>query len=105
MKKISLTLAAILFFMSASWTATAQEKKPKREGVISGRVVADDGQPMGGAHVMAVGVGKSPVTIAGQMTNCDAEGNFEVTGLSHGVYSMVARAPGYVSVQDQSHKY
>jgi hypothetical protein len=104
MERLSLALAALLF-MSASWTGAAQEKKPKREGVISGRVVADDGQPLGGAHVMAVGVGKPPVTIAGQMTNCDADGNFKLAGLSHGVYSIVARAPGYVSVQDQSRKY
>ena len=104
MERLSLTLAALLF-ISASWSGAAQEKKPKREGVISGRVIADDGQPMGGAQVMAVGVSKSPLTIAGQMTNCDADGNFKVTGLSHGVYSIVAWAPGYVPVQDQSRKY
>jgi hypothetical protein len=104
MKKSSLTLAALLF-ISAPWTATAQETRPKREGVISGRVVADDGQPMGGAQVIAIGVSKSPVAGAMQTTNCDADGNFKVTGLSHGVYSIVARAPGYVSVQDQSRKY
>jgi len=110
-KILSLTLAGLLFmFMSASWRGAAQEKKPKREGVISGRVIADDGQPMGGAQVMAVGVGKSPITIegraiVGQMTSCDPDGNFKVTGLSHGVYSIVARAPGYVPVQDQSRKY
>ena len=104
MERLSLTLAALLF-ISASWSGAAQEKKPKREGVISGRVIADDGQPMGGAQVMAVGAGKSPLTIPGQMTNCDADGNFKVTGLSHGVYSIVASAPGYVPVQDQSRKY
>jgi hypothetical protein len=104
MKRLSLTLAALLF-ISASWTATAQETKPKREGMISGRVVADDGQPMGGAQVIAVGVGRSPGPGAAQTTNCDADGNFKVTGLSHGVYSIIARAPGYVSVQDQSRKY
>jgi Carboxypeptidase regulatory-like domain len=104
MKMLSLTLAAFLL-ISAPWTATAQETRPKREGMISGRLVADDGQPMGGAQVTAVGVGKSPVMGATQTTNCDADGNFKVTGLSHGVYSIVARAPGYVSVQDQSRKY
>jgi hypothetical protein len=104
MKKSSLTLAALLF-ISAPWTATAQETRPKREGVISGRLVADDGQPMGGAQVIAVGVGKSPLAGGMQTTNCDADGNFKVTGLSHGVYSIVAQAPGYVSVQDLSRKY
>jgi hypothetical protein len=104
MKKSSLTLAALLF-ISAPWTATAQETRPKREGVISGRVVADDGQPTGGAHVIAIGVSKSPVPGGMQATTCDADGNFKVTGLSHGVYSIIARAPGYVPVQDQSRKY
>lgn len=61
MKRLSLTLSALLF-ISASWTATAQETQPKREGAISGRVVADDGQPLAGAQVMALGVGKSPIT-------------------------------------------
>src|SRR5499426_4879882 len=104
MKKPSLTLAALLF-ISASWSATAQETRPKREGVISGRLVADDGQPMGGAKVIAIGVSKSPFAGGIQTTNCDADGNFKVTGLSHGVYSIVAQAPGYVSVQDLSRKY
>ena len=80
MKKSSLTLAALLF-ISASWTATAQETRPKREGMISGRLVADDGQPMGGAQVIAIGVSKSPLAGAMQTTNCDADGNFKLTGL------------------------
>ena len=104
MKSLSLMGAALLF-ISASWTATAQETQPKREGAISGRLVADDGQPMGGAQVMAIGVGKSPIASAPQTTNCDADGNFKVAGLSSGVYSLLARAPGYISVLDQSRKY
>jgi len=104
MKRLSLTLAALLF-ISASSAATAQETQPKREGAISGRVVADDGQPLAGAQVIALGVGKSPLTGLPQMTHCDAEGNFKVTGLSHGVYLLLARAPGYVSTQNQFRKY
>jgi Carboxypeptidase regulatory-like domain len=100
MKRLAIPLAALLFI-----SAFAQEARPKREGVISGRVVADDGQPMEGAQVIAIGVGKSALTIAQQMTNCGADGNFKVSGLSHGVYSLLARAPGYVSVQDQSRSY
>lgn len=104
MKRLSLALIALVL-ISASWTAVAQETKPKREGVISGRLVADDGQLMGGAQVIVAGVGKSPITGAPQTANCDADGNFKLTGLSHGVYSIVAMSPGYVSVQDQSRKY
>jgi hypothetical protein len=100
MKRLIVPLVALLFI-----SAFAQETRPKRESLISGRVVADDGQPMGNAQVMAFGVGKSIITNALQTTNCDVDGNFKVTGLSSGVYSIVALAPGYVSVQDQSRKY
>jgi carboxypeptidase family protein len=100
MKRLAIPLAALL-----SISAFAQETKPQREGAISGRVVADDGQPMGGAQVIAVSVGKSRITGGTQSTNCDADGNFKVTGLSSGVYSLQAMSPGYVSVQDQSYKY
>jgi Carboxypeptidase regulatory-like domain len=100
MKRLIVPLVTLLFI-----SAFAQETRPKRESLISGRVVADDGQPMAGAQVMAFGVGKSIFTNALQRTNCDADGNFKVTGLSNGVYSIVAWAPGYVSVQDQSRKY
>jgi carboxypeptidase family protein len=100
MKRLAIPLAALL-----SISAFAQETKPQREGAISGRVVADDGQPMGGAQVIAISVRKSRITDGTQMTNCDAEGNFKVTGLSSGVYSLLARSPGYNSVQDLSRKY
>ncbi len=104
MKRLALLFAALLFIPLAR-TAPAQETQPKREGVISGRVVADDGQPLAGAQVIALGIGKSPIAGMTQMTACDAEGNFKVTGLSHAVYSLLARAPGYVSIQNQSSKY
>src|SRR5262249_1336932 len=52
-----------------------------------------------------IGVSKSPLAGGVQMTNCDADGNFKVMGLSHGVYLIAAQAPGYVSVQDLSRKY
>ena len=42
---------------------------------------------------------------ASQATFCDADGNFKVTGLAHGAYSIIARAQGYVSIEDQSRKY
>jgi hypothetical protein len=100
MKRLAIPLAALL-----SISAFGQETKPQREGAISGRVVADDGQPLGGAQVIAVGVGRSRIMGGTQMTNCDAEGNFKVAGLSSGVYSLLARSPGYISVQDQSRKH
>jgi hypothetical protein len=97
---LAIPLAALL-----SISAFAQESQPRREGAISGRVVADDGQPMGAAQVMALPVGKRQIMGLAQMTNCDADGNFKVTGLVSGVYSLMARAPGYVYIQDQTRKY
>jgi hypothetical protein len=99
-KRLAMPLAALL-----SICAFAQETKIQRNGEITGRVVADDGQPMGGAQVIALSLGKSRVTGGTQMISCDAEGNFKLTGLSSGVYSLLARSPGYVSVQDQSRNY
>ncbi len=55
--------------------------------------------------MIAIGVGKSPIAGGTQMTSCDAEGNFKVAGLSQGVYSLLARSPGYVTTQHQSLKY
>ena len=104
MKRLSLLFAALLF-ISLARTMPAQEPQPKREGAISGRVVADDGQPLGGAQVIAIGVGKSPIAGGMQMSTCDAEGNFKVTGLSQGVYTLLASSPGYVSIQHQSLNY
>ncbi len=99
-KRFAILLAALL-----SISAFAQETKPQREGMITGRVVVDDGQPMRGAQVIASSVGKSRNAGGTQMTNCDAEGTFKLTGLPSGVYSILPRSPGYVSVQDQSRKY
>jgi hypothetical protein len=99
-KRLAIPLAALL-----SISAFAQEAKPQREDMLTGRVVADDGQPMGGAQVIALSVGRSRITGGMQMTNCDAEGNFKLTGLSSGVYSLLVNSPGYVSVEDQSRKY
>jgi hypothetical protein len=99
-KFLAIPLAALLVA-----SAFAQESQPKREGAISGRIVADDGQPMGGALVMVLRVGKQQTTGLTQMVNSDADGNFKVTGLLSGVYSLMARAPGYVSIQDPSRKY
>jgi hypothetical protein len=104
MTALKLTLMAIAF-LSLAWTAHAQESQTNREGVISGRVVAADGQPLTSVSVMTLAVGKAPTSWASQPTTCDAEGNFKVTGLSHGVYNLMAVAPGYISDPNQERKY
>src|SRR5262249_6767316 len=104
MKRLALLFAALLF-ISLARTTPAQETQPKREGAISGRAVADDGQPLAGAQATSLGARHPPTTRGTQMTACDAEGNFKVAGLLHGVVSLLARAPSYVSTQNQSLKY
>lgn len=107
MKKTNMSLA-VFMTIALAMLANAQEPQPKREGAISGRVIADDGQPVAGAQVMAVAVGKASMgaLISGsQRSVCDAEGNFKVAGLTHGVYTLLAQSPGYVSDSNQSRKY
>jgi hypothetical protein len=97
---------ACLLFISLVWAARAQEQESRREGVITGRVVAADGQPLTGLRVMAVAVGKaSAIWTPPQPITCDAEGNFKVTGLAHGVYKLIAMAPGYITAPNQSRNY
>src|SRR5262245_65919051 len=103
MKRRAFLLTALIF-ISAPWTVTSKETQPKRDGAISGRVMGDDGQPLAGAQVISFGVGKLPMAGGMQMTNCDAEGNFKVPGLQHGVYMLMVRSPGYVFNQNQSRK-
>jgi len=74
-----------------------QEPRPKREGVITGRVIAD-GRPVAGAQVMV----HSAVGRAGDMQTVasDEDGFFKALGLSPGAYSLRARIPGYVVPSD-----
>lgn len=103
--KRTIRLLGVFLFLSLGWPATAQEPPSKREGVIVGRVVAGDGQPLMSVTVMTITVGKPSITGATQRATCDADGNFKLTGLSHGVYRLMAMAPGYVTAPNQSLEY
>jgi hypothetical protein len=94
-----------LLFVFLICAVQAQEPQSNREGAIMGRVVASDGQPLTSVSVMAFAIGKASAVWSTQPTSCDAEGNFKVAGLAHGVYRLQAFAPGYVSAFDQSRKY
>jgi len=94
-------LAAILFLCltqiayAQSTPAQANDgKQPRRDGVITGRVTGDDGQPVAGATVEIFGV--SPQRNWVPPVTTDAEGNFKFTGLAPAPYYVSARAPGYV---------
>ena len=71
-------------------------------GSISGRVVAEDGQPMSRVAVMILAGGQNVMkTVMGgssrQMT--DSEGRFQADGLEAAAYQITVNAPGYVMPQ------
>jgi hypothetical protein len=71
-----------LLAISLIGAVRAQEPQSNREGVITGRIMAADGQPLSGVSVRAFAVGKLSAAWTSQQTSCDAEGNFKVTGRS-----------------------
>lgn len=73
-------------------SATAQTTAPPEPtGVITGRVLLDNGQPAVGATVSAALQSRTARTA---MTN--AEGEFKLSGLSPAPYSLTAQLPAYV---------
>ncbi|HMY73188.1 MAG TPA: carboxypeptidase-like regulatory domain-containing protein, partial [Blastocatellia bacterium] len=70
--------------------AAAEDDKQagRRNGVITGRVVTADGQPLAETQIVAFG----PNIKLGepQQVATDEEGNFKLTGLRPGVYQLTA---------------
>ena len=86
-------LSILLFVLAISITAQGQSSEDT-SGTISGRVVSDSGQPLGGASlfVRAVNPNSPP-----RSTVADAEGNFRLNGLDPALYTISASAPAYAS--------
>jgi hypothetical protein len=72
--------------------------QPKPNGVITGRVVGSDGQPVAGASILVIKAG-GPVTSNLQTVTSGDEGGFRVTGLNPGSYIFYAYTPGYVTAR------
>jgi hypothetical protein len=89
-------------------TASADQtgRRLKREGVITGRVIGPDGQPMADASVFAYRIGER--LGSGHSPTVDDDGNFKMVGLWPTAYVFSARAPGYVfadlPVEDNVHR-
>jgi len=76
------------------------EKESRGRSKIKGRVISE-GRPVADATIMIF-----PVNVAGNMetainsvlrpTTCDADGNFELSSLAPGAYTLSASSPGYV---------
>ena len=68
------------------------------DGVISGSVVNENGQPLAGVNVSVWDAFRQG---ANRATITDAEGSFRVRGLMPALYSVSAHLPAYVSQQNE----
>src|SRR5262245_28341915 len=93
----------LLFLLIAGTGATkpagGRKDEPIRNGVITGRVILEDGSPAEGARVSIIRVGIKQTSMHHTMQhfNTDSEGNFKATGLVPGVYNLDASLAGYVT--------
>jgi hypothetical protein len=71
-----------------------------KRGVLAGRILSDDGQPLAniGVSVLSVAAERSARRVA--MT--DDDGNFKVHDLPAGAYRVTPSAPGYVNSEDNA---
>ncbi len=84
-------LRILLAVLLCSCVALAQTTDSKSKGVITGRVVGEDGQPLAGASIQASSrTGTTRTAISGE------DGSFRLTGLSPTNYTLSAFLPAYV---------
>ncbi|PYS81062.1 MAG: hypothetical protein DMF67_18085 [Acidobacteria bacterium] len=85
-------------------TADAQAdnatKKKRAADSITGRVLSEGGEPLGGVSVSAIPRSSAPNFRTPHMAVTDDEGGFRVVGLEPGIYSVNANVPGYVAEVD-----
>jgi len=90
--------AAVLMVCLVVVNAFAQ----RATGTISGRVVAEDGQPIPHARIQIIGIGGVNPFLSGRMDIVsDENGNFHADKLDPAPYSITASAPGYVIVPNE----
>ena len=87
-------LSILLLVVVALGIAAQGQSSGDNSGTISGRVVTDSGQPLGGASLFVRAVNSNG---AARNTTADAEGNFRLTGLDPALYTISASAPAYAS--------
>src|SRR5262249_14838919 len=83
-------LSLFLSVMCAQF-ATPQSKY---QGVITGRIIVEDGRPAAGIEVYARRIGIKRREAQTSISN--EEGNFRFTDLPPGIYVIDARMPGYI---------
>ncbi len=95
MRRVICLVFLLVFSQAASSRAQSPPRTPgAREGVITGRVMGEDGQPIARAKVEAYSIG--PKSTRPQPAVTDAEGNFKLSGLAPAAYVLSTSIPGYV---------
>lgn len=83
---------------------TEKAQPPLRPGSIKGRVLGDDGQPLGNIPIFAVPIGRGGGAARRQgpaaqpsQSSTDDDGNFEFPNLLPASYSISASVPGFIA--------
>jgi hypothetical protein len=78
-------------------SATPKKVNEPTTGVIEGKVVTENGQPLAGAALFVRAVN----SFAGsRTTTSDVDGNFRVNGLEPALYTITGNAPAYTTVSN-----
>jgi hypothetical protein len=90
-----------LWFISIRAFAQTPEKSPQANlGVIAGQVLRGNGRPFADVTIFV----RSQSGNTNRATSTNSNGNFRVTKLPSGDYSVIAYAPGYFAAPDASIK-
>lgn len=101
MKLMSALHSAFLVFVFALLVITVVAQPA--DGIIKGRVITENGQPIPHAIVSVFGIsGRINQTAASRETVADDDGNFVTRGLEAIPYFVSAWAPGYVPASDSA---
>ncbi len=92
------TIPASERLAASQQTNTSQKPDDRRATSITGRVVNESGQPVPNAFVNVFGTGNQRPER--RNTNTDEDGKFRADDLPRGVYTVSARARGYVFATD-----
>ncbi|HXG65848.1 MAG TPA: carboxypeptidase-like regulatory domain-containing protein, partial [Blastocatellia bacterium] len=97
-----LPLTLIIAGVTNAQRSPGAAQQPQSALPITGRVIADDGQPLAGASVMAL-----PANLSASMSRTvasifapivtDKDGQFELKSVAPGAYALLAYSPGYVA--------
>ncbi|MBI4852995.1 MAG: carboxypeptidase regulatory-like domain-containing protein [Acidobacteria bacterium] len=105
MRKLLPILIIFLFTIAGLITVQAQESDDKStlKGIINGRIVDGNGQPMNNVMVSTKAVVQI-IDSAPVSTTTDEQGHFQLDGLTAGNYTINASFPGYVIESKPSNK-